>query len=151
MAKNIADADGEQKPTSENVTATHNVEHRKEVIRKSLEEVASTDDEIERLTALHIAPLREANSKVRKRLREDFGMPAKVFNSRYALYRMERRAIRSEDGPTLDALQEMMEIAPPGTQLDWLDAVTKADEKQATDQKAPSKKAAGKRAASASA
>lgn len=115
--------------------AGHNVENRKQILRNSLEQTYLLDKEIASATERHLKTPREAKSAIKKRIREDLNLPAKVFNARYAMYKLERQAQDLEDNTTLDAIKEMAEMAPVGAQVDMVDAMEKVDKKEAAAKK----------------
>lgn len=101
----------------------HNVANRNKQIENALSETYKLDCQIKALVEKHIQPLRDAKSDIKKHLREDLSMPAKVFNIRYKAYQLEADAIANEDDITMQAIQELFEISPPGTQINMLDAL----------------------------
>ena len=103
--------------------AGHNVENRKQILVNSLAEMWKLDKQIAEANERYIEKLKKGKSAIIKRVREDLTMPAPVFKARYASYKLEAKAIELEDGVTMDAIREMNEMAPVGSQINMLDAV----------------------------
>lgn len=114
---------GHGNDTGQGTTASHNADARKEAIRDALERTYQLDRRIEALMEEHIEPLRAEKRDIKKRMKDQYDVPTKRFNGRYAQYREERRAIENEDDTTLDAIRELYDVAPVGQQMDWIDAV----------------------------
>jgi hypothetical protein len=109
-------------------TAKANVSNRQRCIVDSFKEMYGLDREIDAMTERHLKGLRERKSELKARLRDDFGMPAKLVNCRYAAYRLERAASEGGDNITLDVIKEMFEILPVGQSVNFLDALDAAGE-----------------------
>ena len=120
MAEQLNPASGE------NITAKHNVANRKKMLEDALSETFELDGLLHAASEKHLQPHRDAKSDIKKKLREDLNINAKVFNARYAAYKLEGQAIAAEDDATLDTLRELFEHAPVGTQMDLVDGLEAA-------------------------
>ncbi len=98
----------------------HNTANRNKIMTNALSETYNLDAEIKVAQDKYVKPLRDAKRDIKARLREDLNMTATVFNSRYVPYKVEALAIDAGDEATLDNLRELFEIAPVGTQMDFL-------------------------------
>ena len=117
MAENIAESANKQ----------HNAGARKEGITKAMTETCSLDDQIEAAMEKHVTPLREAKKDIKKRMRDDFDISTKMFNARYATFRIEHKAKANGDDKILDTLSELYGVMPVGDQLDWVSAASPAE------------------------
>jgi hypothetical protein len=106
-----------------NVTASHNASLREQAIQNALERMYQLQKEEKALIEEHIEPLREEKRDIKKRMRDQYDIPTKRFNARVGLYIEERKALENDDGTALDALRELFEVAPVGTQMNWLDGL----------------------------
>lgn len=114
------------------VTKHHNVANRKQQLRDALRRTYEIDGEIQDLIAEHIQGLRDEKSDIKKRLREDLNITAKVFGARYGAYKLEADARAADDNATLDTLEELFNESPVGTQINMMDAL---GESQTTEHK----------------
>jgi len=114
-----------------------NVMHRKEQIAKSLERLYQLDREIADIVAGEIKGLREDKAEIRKQLKEDFNMPGKLVNARYAAYKLERLAEDTKDEVTLDAIREMFSYVPVGGQGSLMPGLEPKPEKLSPKAKLP--------------
>jgi cysteinyl-tRNA synthetase len=112
---------------SENATSGHNSKSKLTVIRESMERLYRLDAEIDELIEEHIKELREQKTEIKTKLREEFNMPAKLIQARYASYRLERAAEESHDNQTLEAIREMFRALPIGGQGDFMNALSEDD------------------------
>lgn len=112
MAKDVKDSGN----------AGHNLVSRKEAIDDALKQVYALKKDIKEALAEHVKPLREEVDEIKSNLAEDYNLPKRVFNARYASYEIEADAIASKDDITLDAMRELYEAAPVGEQMDWVKA-----------------------------
>lgn len=102
----------------------------------------SLDEKIDALMKLHITPLREDRNELWSELANDFNVPTKVRNARYANYRIEMDAIDKGDDLTLASLHEAYKATPVGGTVNMLDVIKRADTKRDELEKARAAKAA---------
>ena len=118
-------AESAQEP-SQDATQGHNAKARADVIVESFKRLYELDREIKVLTEDHLKELKDEKSDIKARLREDFGMTARLVQARYGLYRVEREAEDASDNVTLDAIHELFEVLPVGGMVDLVSAIDRA-------------------------
>jgi ribosome modulation factor len=112
-------------PTAaETETAKFNMSNRARVIAESFDEMYDLDIKIRDLTEKHLKDLRIRKNEIKGKLRDDFGLTAKMVGTRYASYRVEREAYESGDETVLDMIKELFAATPIGGQVDMLHALT---------------------------
>lgn len=119
MARRARLADGEGNPSANN---EHNVEHRREAVTNSLEQLYQLDKKIKALTERHLTELRKQKSDIKSKLKNDYQMTAPMVNARYYPYRIERQAEDAEDQVTLDGIREAFNYLPVGGSVDLAEA-----------------------------
>lgn len=107
---------------SDRPTRDHNVRTRNAAITKALADTYDADVAIEAAIAEHVTPYRSDKRDIKKMLRDDFELPTRVFNARYAIYRMVRRAQEAADEITLDSFRELFRLTPKGETPDMFKA-----------------------------
>jgi hypothetical protein len=110
-------------PSSDNVTAKHNVKSRDAAIADAMESLYKSDKEIRAALEKHVTPHREDKTAVKKKLREDYELTTDVINARYASYKIERKAEENGDDATIDNLREMFRATPVGGSVNFIDAM----------------------------
>lgn len=117
MAKRLSNGDGGEQAPPLNSTS------RREAIETTCTKLYVLDREIERLIGEHVSELRGEKAKLKASLREDYQIPARLLQARYASYKLERAARDSGDTVTLDAIRELFDTLPVGGTVDLVDAL----------------------------
>lgn len=123
MAKKLKMKDGKAPPAQ----PPKNSDLRNKRLEDALRRTYQLDRQIKALTDQHTGSLKDEKSKIKKGLREDLNITAKVFNARYFAYRLEADARAADDNPTLENLRELFTIAPVGTTANMFDAIDEDD------------------------
>ena len=105
----------------------HNSGARSEAIGDALKRIFDLDRRIEAIIADEIQDLRDDKTKIKKELREAHNITARVFQARYAAYKLEQQAIEADDDVMKMTLKELFDIAPVGATADMMEAVTQAE------------------------
>lgn len=112
----------------QDATREHNVKARKDAISESMEQLYKLDAQIAAAIEKHVKPFRDDKAAIKERLRDDYQIPAKLLNARYASYKLERFAEEAQDHTTLDVIREMFDALPVGGMVDLVEAAQHAAE-----------------------
>ena len=123
-----AKANGGENPSA---NKEHNVKARKDAITDACKKLFNEDRAIDSAIATHVQAHRDEKSKIKRDLREGYGITAKAFNKHYALWKLEQEAIASKDDATLDHIRELQECAPIGGMTDMVKALKDVEAKEA--------------------
>lgn len=106
-----------------------NSKARGEIIIESFERLYKLDAEIDRVIEQEVQGFRDEKGTIKKKLREDLGMPSPLVQARYAAYRMERAAEDASDDITMRAIRELYKVLPVGGQVDLVDVMQRPDDR----------------------
>lgn len=105
----------------DDATRGSNVRARKDAITEGFAEIFKLRQQIAAAIDKHVKPLRASVNEIKERLREDYELPAKALNVRYAAYEVEKLAESADDHEMQDAIRELWEALPIGGTLNLAD------------------------------
>lgn len=145
MAKNIA-AEANQ-PSSDSVSAKHNVANINQAIVDGLNKIHKLDNDIDDAKEKHVAPIQELRKKAMRTLKADTGISIKALEAHYKVLKVYRDAeqfVKEDEADQLrDDLKVVFDALHQGGQLDWVNVAAPEDDKP----KANGAKKTGKAAA----
>lgn len=102
----------------DDATHGHNARARRDAITDGFSEIFKLRQQIAAAIEKHVKPLRDHVNDIKQNLREDYELPGKALNVRYAAYELQRSAELDGDESMQDAIRELWDALPIGGSLD---------------------------------